>query len=150
MAPVATGDGTANSKPNVSSTGSTNFQDWATRLTFYLNAQRVVLENPDPRATLLSYIRSVGLTGTKLGCGEGGCGACTVVVASRDPQGAIRHRSINACLAPLVALEGKQVITVEAIGTPTDPHPAQERMAKFHGSQVGKKLSPLTPYLGWS
>jgi xanthine dehydrogenase/oxidase len=111
-------------------------QTWASRLTFYLNHQKVVLDNPDPRATLLSFIRSVGLTGTKLGCGEGGCGACTVVLASRNTHGVVQHRSVNACLAPLVSVEGKQVITVEAIGTPENPHPAQERIAKFHGSQV--------------
>ena len=56
--------------------------------------------------------KEAGLTGTKLGCGEGGCGACTVMVSAwRD--GAAEHRAVNACLCPLYAVEGTHVVTVE-------------------------------------
>jgi xanthine dehydrogenase/oxidase len=111
-------------------------------IVFYLNGRRTVLANPDPQWTLLDYLRSrPGLRGTKLGCGEGGCGACTVVMQvgeqSRLPARRVNHVSINACLFPLLGCEGKHIITVEGIGSVTSPHPLQERMAKMHGSQCG-------------
>ncbi|KAK3684039.1 molybdopterin binding aldehyde oxidase/xanthine dehydrogenase [Podospora appendiculata] len=107
-------------------------------LRFYLNGTRVVLDEVDPEITLLEYLRGIGLTGTKLGCGEGGCGACTVVVSQYNPTSKqIYHASVNACLAPLASVDGKHVITVEGIGSVKKPHPAQERIAKSHGSQCG-------------
>lgn len=72
------------------------------------------------------------------GCGEGGCGACTIVVSQYNPTTKdIYHASVNACLAPLVSLDGKHVITIEGIGNTKRPHPTQERVAKGHGSQCG-------------
>ncbi|GAA6041300.1 hypothetical protein JCM8097_001327 [Rhodosporidiobolus ruineniae] len=111
-------------------------------LVFWLNGTKVTLDgnSVDPDATLLTFIRSQpGLTGTKLGCGEGGCGACTVCVQSiHPPTGRVQHLAINACLAPLVSVEGKHVITVEGISGGSDnPHPLQERMWKLSGSQCG-------------
>ncbi|KAF1812503.1 xanthine dehydrogenase [Eremomyces bilateralis CBS 781.70] len=107
-------------------------------LRFYLNGTKVVLDDADPEVTLLEYLRGIGLTGTKLGCAEGGCGACTVVISQYNPTTKkIYHASVNACLAPLVSVDGKHVITVEGIGSVKRPHPAQERIAKFNGSQCG-------------
>ncbi|KAI4187597.1 MAG: hypothetical protein L6R41_002702 [Letrouitia leprolyta] len=108
-------------------------------LRFYLNGTKVVLdEDLDPEVTLLEYLRGIGLTGTKLGCAEGGCGACTVVVSQLNPTtNKIYHASVNACLAPLVSVDGKHVITVEGIGNVNRPHPAQERIARSSGSQCG-------------
>jgi hypothetical protein len=60
--------------------------NWDDCLRFYLNGTKVELESIDPNVTLLEYIRGIGLTGTKLGCAEGGCGACTVVCSSPSPQ----------------------------------------------------------------
>ena len=60
----------------------------------------------------VSSYAGIGLTGTKLGCGEGGCGACTVMVSSWE-QNKLQHRAINACLCPLYAVEGVHVVTVE-------------------------------------
>jgi hypothetical protein len=65
-----------------------------------------------------------GLTGTKLGCGEGGCGACTVMLSHYE-GGKVVHRAVNACLCPLYAIEGMHVVTVEgeALLAPPPPYP---------------------------
>jgi len=112
----------------------------SSEITFYLNGRKFVLVNPNPQWTLLDFIRAQpNLKGTKLGCGEGGCGACTVVLQMHHPshRQRIMHRAVNACLYPLIGIDGKQVITVEGIGSVDTPHPLQERIAKLHGSQCG-------------
>lgn len=124
------------------STGPTSLQsltqDYDDTLRFYLNGTKVQLDTVDPEITLLEYLRGIGLTGTKLGCAEGGCGACTVVVSQLNPTtGKIYHASVNACLAPLVSVDGKHVITVEGIGNSKTPHPVQQRIAVASGSQCG-------------
>nr|OQO27150.1 Xanthine dehydrogenase [Rachicladosporium sp. CCFEE 5018]OQO28592.1 Xanthine dehydrogenase [Rachicladosporium sp. CCFEE 5018] len=113
-------------------------EEWHDTIVFYLNGTKVSLDTADPEITLLEYLRGIGLTGTKLGCAEGGCGACTVVVSQYNPTTKkIYHASTNACLAPLVSVDGKHVITVEGIGKVDKPHPVQERIAKGNGSQCG-------------
>jgi xanthine dehydrogenase/oxidase len=113
-------------------------QDWDDTIVFYLNGTKVTLDQADPEVTLLEYLRGIGLTGTKLGCAEGGCGACTVVVSQYNPTTKkIYHASVNACLSPLVSVDGKHVITVEGIGSVKRPHPVQERIAMGNGSQCG-------------
>jgi xanthine dehydrogenase/oxidase len=79
-------------------------------LEFYLNSTRIQLSDPDPKWTLLDFIRSQhGLKGTKLGCGEGGCGACTVIIQTLDRRsegkGKVKHLAVNACLFPLIGGE---------------------------------------------
>ncbi|KAL4959702.1 Molybdopterin-binding domain of aldehyde dehydrogenase-domain-containing protein [Aspergillus stella-maris] len=108
-------------------------------LSFYLNGTLINLKDPHPRWTLLDFIRSQdGLKGTKLGCGEGGCGACTVVLQTKSKaHGRIRHLAVNACLYPLIGVSGKHVITIEGLGSVESPHPLQERISKFHASQCG-------------
>ncbi|OTA63259.1 xanthine dehydrogenase [Hypoxylon sp. EC38] len=107
-------------------------------LRFFVNGRRVTLSNPNPDWVLLDWIRAQdNLKGTKLGCGEGGCGACTVVLQKTEKGGQLRHMAVNACLFPLVGVDGKSLITIEGLGTVTHPHPLQERVAKLHGSQCG-------------
>ncbi|XP_030628407.1 aldehyde oxidase 6 isoform X1 [Chanos chanos] len=109
-------------------------------LIFYVNGKKVMEQNVDPETMLLSYLRGkLRLTGTKYGCGGGGCGACTVMVSRYQPHTkAIIHFSANACLLPVCQLHGAAITTVEGIGnTKTRLHPVQERIAKAHGSQCG-------------
>lgn len=103
----------------------------------FVNGRKLELEDVQPEVTLLAFLRSIGLTGSKLGCGEGGCGACTVMVSSVE-DGRVVHRSVNACLAPLASVDSCAVTTVEGIGNTRDGmHPVQERFSKMHGSQCG-------------
>uniref|UniRef100_A0A8C1NAR3 Xanthine dehydrogenase/oxidase n=1 Tax=Cyprinus carpio TaxID=7962 RepID=A0A8C1NAR3_CYPCA len=105
-----------------------------------INSVQITEKNAEPEKTLLTYLRrNLGLTGTKLGCAEGGCGACTVMVSKYHPhQNRIIHYAVNACLAPLCSLHHCAVTTVEGIGSMASKlHPVQERIAKAHGSQCG-------------
>ncbi|KPI92786.1 Xanthine dehydrogenase [Papilio xuthus] len=111
-----------------------------TELVFFVNGKKVVESSPDPEWTLLWYLRKkLHLTGTKYGCGEGGCGACTVMVSQYlRNEDHIKHYAVNACLTPVCAMHGLAVTTVEGIGSTHDRlHPVQERIAKAHGSQCG-------------
>ncbi|XP_069035574.1 xanthine dehydrogenase/oxidase [Lepisosteus oculatus] len=109
-------------------------------LVFFVNGKKIVEKNAEPEMTLLTFLRrKLGLTGSKLGCAEGGCGACTVMVSRFHPhREKIVHYSINACLAPVCSLHHSAITTVEGIGSvKTKLHPVQERIAKAHGSQCG-------------
>ncbi|PYI22470.1 xanthine dehydrogenase [Aspergillus japonicus CBS 114.51] len=113
-------------------------EEWDDTIRFYLNGTKVVLDSINPEITLLEYLRGIGLTGTKLGCAEGGCGACTVVVSHINPTTKkLYHASVNACLAPLISVDGKHVVTVEGIGDVKNPHAIQQRLAVGNGSQCG-------------
>lgn len=112
---------------------------YSAELVFWLNGEKVVIENPDPTILLTDYLHSVGLTGTKLGCWQGGCGACTVMISHRDPStGQAVHRPVNSCLRPLCAVDGMVVTTTEGIGNVHDGlDPAQYCIARENGSQCG-------------
>lgn len=110
-------------------------------LLFYLNGQRTELHDVAPTALLVDYLRSaeVGLTGTKIGCKQGGCGACTVLLSTFDAAAQqVRHRSVNACLRPLASLDGALITTVEGLGSVTGKvSPLQYCLAKNNGTQCG-------------
>eukprot|EP00094_Tigriopus_californicus_P013136 TCALIF_12703-PA protein Name:"Similar to XDH Xanthine dehydrogenase/oxidase (Gallus gallus)" AED:0.07 eAED:0.07 QI:278/0.8/0.66/1/1/1/6/364/1546 len=110
------------------------------RFVCFVNGVLVEDDALQPEWTLLSYLRKkLRLCGTKLGCGEGGCGACTVMVSFYDaPNEVIKHISVNACLAPIASVYGMAVTTIEGIGSTRGKlHAVQERMANAHGSQCG-------------
>jgi xanthine dehydrogenase small subunit len=103
---------------------------------FTLNGKPVAVKNPDPTGTLLNWLRqNRALTGTKEGCAEGDCGACTVVVG--DPDKTPSWRAINACIAFLPTLDGKTVMTVEGLAKNGTLHPVQRALVDHHGSQCG-------------
>lgn len=109
-------------------------------LIFFVNGRKVIEKNADPEVNLLHYLRKVlHLTGTKYSCGEGGCGACTVMVSRYNPKTKkISHYSVTACLVPICSLYGAAVTTVEGVGSINRRiHPVQERLAKCHGTQCG-------------
>ncbi len=95
------------------------------------------INNPDPNETLLNYVRTkLKKTGTKEGCAEGGCGACTVVVGELIKNN-ISYKAINSCIAFVPSLEGKQLILVEDLTFKGELHPVQKAMVNYHGSQCG-------------
>jgi len=96
------------------------------------------IKNPDPNKTILDYVRDdLKKTGTKEGCAEGGCGACTIVLGELN-KNKIIYKAINACISFLPTLNGKHLILVEdLIEEDNKLHPVQEAMVKFHGSQCG-------------
>jgi xanthine dehydrogenase small subunit len=103
-------------------------------IAFHLNGTPVRITGQSPTRTLLDWLREdKGLTGTKEGCNEGDCGACTVMVT--DASGS---RALNACILFLPQLHGKAVRTVEGIKSPDGTlHPVQAQMITHHGSQCG-------------
>ena len=102
-------------------------------ITFLLNGE-TVQANVAPTQTLLDWLRDTrGLTGTKEGCNEGDCGACSVMIT--DADGA---KGLNACILFMPQLHGKSVRTIEGISGPTgELHPVQSAMIDNHGSQCG-------------
>lgn len=114
---------------------------YRTHLLLYVNGEKVCTDAARPDQTLLDFLRmDLGLTGSKLGCAEGGCGACTVMISRYDYKtDTILHYGVNACLMPVCAADGCHVTTVEGIGQSLNDtlHPIQKRMTEFHGSQCG-------------
>lgn len=107
-------------------------------ITFLLNGQKHTAVAATPTVTLLDHLREAcSLKGTKEGCAEGDCGACTVAVGEAI-DGRMNYRAINACIAFLPALAGKSVVTVEGLEASDGTlHPCQRALADLHGTQCG-------------
>ncbi|MFL6262769.1 MAG: molybdopterin cofactor-binding domain-containing protein [Thermoanaerobaculia bacterium] len=119
-------------------------------LEFYLNGHRIELQDPPPDLLLLDFLRSpeVALTGAKKGCGEGGCGACTVILSSFDREtGSVQHRAINSCLRPVCSLQGMVVTTIEGTGAvvPTTDQPVTLVQSASRASVMLTRRTPRDP-----
>ena len=110
----------------------------AQQVRFVLDGRVVTAENVAPTTTLLEFLREyLGRTGTKEGCAEGDCGACTVVLGELSGNGII-YRAVNSCIRFLPTVDGKEVVTVESLkGADGKLHPVQQAMVDCHGSQCG-------------
>ncbi len=117
---------------------------------FRLNGKPVRVDSISPNKTLLEWLRTNGLTGSKEGCAEGDCGACSVAIVDRDARGKRCYRAINSCLVPLPLMAGRDIVTVEGVAcaqrdgdgvaSPDNApklHPVQRAMVENFGSQCG-------------
>ncbi len=107
---------------------------------FWFRGETISIKGISPQKTVLRWLREdVRATGTKEGCAEGDCGACTVAVGALDgaAPGGLRLRAINSCLLFLPALDGKALFTVEDLASGEDLHPVQAAMVETHASQCG-------------
>lgn len=109
-----------------------------TSLRFIFNGERQEIADLAPHTTVLRWLREQRrATGTKEGCAEGDCGACTVVLVELH-QDRLHYRAINSCIALLAGLDGKALISVEHLSDrPESAHPIQLALAERHGSQCG-------------
>jgi xanthine dehydrogenase small subunit len=111
----------------------------ASEVRFMLNGQLVCEPALPCTMTVLEYLREVrGLTGTKEGCAEGDCGACTVVEGMLAADGShIQYRAINSCIRFIATMDGHDLVTVEGLQAAGSLHPVQQAMVDQHGSQCG-------------
>jgi xanthine dehydrogenase molybdopterin binding subunit/xanthine dehydrogenase small subunit len=103
----------------------------------YLNGKRIPITGATAFLTLVEFLRERrGLVGTKVGCAEGDCGACSVLVGEPE-RGVIRYRVAVSCIQSLYQVDGKHVVTIEGLTPPGGPSPIQQAMVDHHGSQCG-------------
>ncbi len=119
-------------------TNLTNAESKAKGIRFLLNDEPMSVQGTDPTKSVLSYLRyDLGLVGSKEGCAEGDCGACTVVLGELL-DGAVQMRAVNACIQFVPTLDGKALYTVEYLRQANGSlHPVQQAMVDSHGSQCG-------------
>jgi xanthine dehydrogenase/oxidase len=107
-------------------------------INFYLNGQLQTIKDVSPTELLIDYLRSskINCTGTKLSCGEGGCGACSVLWSTYDPEtDSIKEVATNACLRPIASLDGSAITTIE--GLKTEKNIIQQQIRECSATQCG-------------
>ncbi len=109
------------------------------RFQFTLNGQEHAVQGVPANRPLLDYLRSIGLTGSKQGCAEGDCGACTVALVETNARGERTLRAVNSCIALLPMVAGREIVTVEGLADDgaRGLHPVQQAMVERYGSQCG-------------
>jgi xanthine dehydrogenase small subunit len=105
--------------------------------TMRVNGETVPVTGVAAHTTTLDWLRSRGLTGAKEGCAEGECGACSILVARPGADTPTEWVAVNACLVPVAALDGQELVTSEGLGSSRDLHPVQRELAVRGGSQCG-------------
>jgi len=110
-------------------------------LDLIVNGRAVTTAGVVPNTTLLAWLRANGLTGSKEGCAEGDCGACSVLLVDRDAAGQATYRAFNSCIALVPMFAGREIITVEGLAQcgadQKQLHPVQAAMVEHYGSQCG-------------
>ncbi len=110
-------------------------------LDLIVNGRAVSTAGVAPTTTLLAWLRANGLTGSKEGCAEGDCGACSVALVDRDAQGKATYRAFNSCIALVPMFAGREIVTVEGLtkcgADGKQLHPVQAAMVEHYGSQCG-------------
>jgi len=105
---------------------------------FHLNGELCVEESLPPTTSVLDYLRDhLGQTGTKEGCAEGDCGACSIVLVRKDESGKSAYEAVNSCLLMLPQLDGANVVTVEGVAGADALDPVQQTMVETDGTQCG-------------
>ncbi|OVA00877.1 Aldehyde oxidase/xanthine dehydrogenase [Macleaya cordata] len=110
------------------------------KLVFAINGERFEVSKIDPSTTVLEFLRTqTRYTGTKLSCGEGGCGACVVLLSKYDPVlEKVEDFTVSSCLTLLCSINGCSITTTEGLGNSKDGfHPIHKRISGFHASQCG-------------
>lgn len=107
------------------------------KISFWLNDEKIELDDVRADQTLLDFLRlDQARRGTKEGCAEGDCGACTLMVG-RLKKGKLHYQAVNACISFVAGLHGAHIVTIEQLKSDQGLHPIQQAMVEHHGSQCG-------------